>query len=126
MGVGQSCEAAASGAVIAGRNKASCMSDERDAQDQLAKDWSRYAPVDKTQCVGMNTTGGPPSYVELLSCLEIMRDATTIHKGELMDPLLQGGELNTNTLVPTDLNEAGLYTGDGKKVQREHKRKHRK
>jgi hypothetical protein len=122
LNVGQSCEAAARGAVAAGRNKEACMSDERDAQGQITKDWSQHAPVDKTQCVGMNRTGGPSSYVELLSCLEIMRDARIIHKGVLMDPLLNGGELKTKTLMPTDL---GLYTGDSKKVQRERKRNHR-
>jgi hypothetical protein len=32
----------------------------------------------------MTTTGGPASYVELLSCLEILRDAKNI---EAFDPL---------------------------------------
>ena len=32
----------------------------------------------------MTTTGGPASYVELLSCLEILRDAKSI---EATDPL---------------------------------------
>jgi hypothetical protein len=125
LSVGQSCEAAASGAVSLSRDKAACMSDERAAQDQIIKDWSQYPPVEKTQCIGMNRTGGPSSYVELLSCLEILRDARIIHKGLLMDPLLRGGELNTGTLTPTDLNQGSLYTGDGKAVQRKHKRTHK-
>jgi hypothetical protein len=30
----------------------------------------------------MVTTGGPPSFVELLSCLEVMRDAAAIHQND--------------------------------------------
>jgi len=45
--------------------------------------WSKYDPADKTQCVGNVKTGGPASYVELLSCLEIMRDAKAIRQGDV-------------------------------------------
>ena len=126
LNVGPSCQAAARGAISAGRNKDACMADERDSQDQVKKIWSQYAPADKTQCLGMNRTGGPSSYVELLSCLEIMRDAKIIRKEQLLaDPLLDKGKLNTRTLLPTDLAEGNLYTGGGKKVHRGHKRNHR-
>jgi hypothetical protein len=82
--VGTSCEAAGRGAVVLGRNKEACMADETTAQDTLKQNWAKYAANDKTQCVGMTKTGGPASYVELLSCLEIMRDARQIQNA---DPL---------------------------------------
>jgi hypothetical protein len=41
----------------------------------------------------MTTTGGPASYVELLSCLEILRDAKII---EADDPLA-GGDVESGT-----------------------------
>jgi hypothetical protein len=82
--VGPSCEAAGRGAVVLGRNKEACLADETTAQDTLRQNWSKYAAGDKTLCVGMAKTGGPASYVELLSCLEINRDARNIHNG---DPL---------------------------------------
>jgi hypothetical protein len=47
-------------------------------------DWSKYAANDKTQCFGMTKTGGPADCAELLSCLEIMRDAREIQNA---DPL---------------------------------------
>jgi hypothetical protein len=72
LDVGPSCDAAASYAGLVGRDKAACMGDENDALDALKKNWSQYSPTDKTDCVGMVKTGGPPSYVELLSCLEMM------------------------------------------------------
>jgi hypothetical protein len=77
-----SCEAAARGAISAGRDKDACLSDEHTAESTLAQSWSKYDAADKTQCIGNVKTGGPASYVELLSCLEIMRDAKTIRAGE--------------------------------------------
>jgi hypothetical protein len=84
-----SCNAAARGAVSAGRDREACLADERTAENSLAQNWSRYNAADKTQCVGNVKTGGPASYVELLSCLEIMRDAKSIREG---DPLTPSGQ----------------------------------
>jgi hypothetical protein len=67
-----------------GRNKEACLADETAAQDTLKQNWSKYSASDKNECVGMVTTGGPPSYVELLSCVEILRDARNIRNA---DPL---------------------------------------
>ena len=75
LNVRPSCEAAAAGSVIEGRNTKACLDDERGAQDQITQNWSKYSPTDKTQCIGMVNTGGPPSYVELLACLDIMKDS---------------------------------------------------
>jgi hypothetical protein len=69
------CNAAAQYSISAGRDKDACLGDERAAESTLAQNWSKYSAADKTQCIGTVTTGGPPSYVELLSCLEVMRDA---------------------------------------------------
>jgi len=86
LNVSPSCDAAARGAISAGRDKEACLLDERAAQDVLAQNWSKYDAADKTQCVGNVKTGGPASYVELLSCLEIMRDAKAIRQGDLLAP----------------------------------------
>lgn len=89
-----SCEAAGRGAVVLGRNKEACLADETAAQDTLKQNWAKYAANDKTQCVGMTKTGGPASYVELLSCLEIMRDARQIQNA---DPLESDNATAANT-----------------------------
>ena len=86
LNVAPSCDAAARGAISAGRDKEACLVDERTAEGVLAQNWSKYNAADKTQCVGNVKTGGPASYVELLSCLEIMRDAKAIRES---DPLMQ-------------------------------------
>jgi hypothetical protein len=79
LNIGSSCDAAAKGAVSAGRDKEACLGDELDAQEMLARNWAEYSRAHKTQCVAMTTQGGP-SYVELISCLDIMRDADAIRK----------------------------------------------
>ena len=86
LNVTPSCEAAARGAISAGRDREACLVDERTAESVLAQNWSKYNAADKTQCVGNVKTGGPASYVELLSCIEIMRDAKAIREGELLGP----------------------------------------
>ncbi|MBO0753557.1 MAG: hypothetical protein J2P53_15665 [Bradyrhizobiaceae bacterium] len=53
-----------------------CMDDERVARASLVKGWQSFPLAQRTLCLGMNLTGGPPSYVELLTCLEVMRDAS--------------------------------------------------
>jgi hypothetical protein len=69
------CDAAARFSILVGRDKEACREDEHTAESTLAQNWSKYNAVDKTQCIGNVKTGGPASFVELLSCLEIMRDA---------------------------------------------------
>jgi hypothetical protein len=78
LNVEPSCRAAAQAAIMAGRDLTTCMQDERAARDQLFADWSRYPAADKLTCTQLNSTGGPQSYVELLSCLELTFDARKI------------------------------------------------
>lgn len=75
LDVSASCNSAARGSAVVGTGRQACLNDERTAKDALAKEWSNFSPLAKAQCIGMNKTGGPPSYVELLVCLEMMRDA---------------------------------------------------
>jgi hypothetical protein len=83
--VGPSCEAAGRGAIVLGRNKEACLADETTAQDSLNQNWSKYVASDKSDCLGMVTTGGPASYVELLSCVEILRDARSIRNADALE-----------------------------------------
>jgi hypothetical protein len=74
LNVEPSCRAAGDEFMILGRTTESCLNDENSARDDLVKSWSTYSAADKSQCLPMVSTGGPPSYVELLSCLEMSRD----------------------------------------------------
>ena len=85
LNVDSSCEAAGMGSVVLGRDKKACLGDETTAQDTLRQNWSKYAAADKSECIGMVTTGGPASYVELLSCVEILRDARNIRNTDALE-----------------------------------------
>jgi hypothetical protein len=49
-----------------------CIHDEQAARDQLQAQWSQFAPSDRAMCTSNETDvpGAPPSYVDLLTCLQ--------------------------------------------------------
>jgi hypothetical protein len=51
-----------------------CAADEAAARDQLQPLWVQSNAADKTTCVKATSADGSPSYVELLTCLEMARD----------------------------------------------------
>lgn len=52
-----------------------CAKDEKQARDQVQREWSQFAPRAKALCSAEAGAGGATSYVELLTCLEMERDA---------------------------------------------------
>ena len=54
---------------------AECVKSEQAMRERLAKQWSTFASADKANCVGEETSGPLPSYTDLISCLEMARDA---------------------------------------------------
>ena len=52
-----------------------CSRDEAGALEQLKADWLQFAGADKQSCLSSATIGGFASYVDLLTCLEMARDA---------------------------------------------------
>ena len=83
--VERSCNAAGAAGLGMGRTADSCMNDEKAAREDLVKTWSTFSADDKSHCLSMVTTGGSPSYVELLSCLEMSRDAKKIAQGRKLE-----------------------------------------
>jgi hypothetical protein len=58
-----------------------CMRDEQKARDQLAAEWGQFSAADRTNCVQPAVDiSGVRSYVELLTCLQIARDARKLPK----------------------------------------------
>jgi hypothetical protein len=60
---------------------ASCLADEQRARETLAREWAQFAPESRTTCV--QTEAGIPgvrSYVELLTCLQLAKDAKNLPK----------------------------------------------
>jgi hypothetical protein len=60
---------------VPGRDSTSCQRDEQDARSKLEQDWSQYGAAQRSECDSLVTTGGAPSYVELLTCLEMAKQA---------------------------------------------------
>lgn len=74
--VAPSCRAAVT--VMPGSFEA-CMKDEQRARAQLAASWDTFGGPTRDNCVQTeNNTGGPPSYVELLTCLQMAQDAKNL------------------------------------------------
>jgi hypothetical protein len=69
----QSCRAAAQAAVMPNRNENACLQDEKAAKQKLADEWKEFTPAQKSHCVQLSSTGGFPSYVELLTCVEMSK-----------------------------------------------------
>lgn len=57
-----------------------CMRSENTARDKLKTEWTQFTPATRERCTAASTMGGMPSYVELLTCLEMDRDARQLEQ----------------------------------------------
>jgi hypothetical protein len=59
-----------------------CVDDEQKAKDELETQWSGFANSDRIMCTGSTTNDSstPPSYVELLTCLQDQQLARKLPK----------------------------------------------
>ncbi len=80
LDVAQSCREAQA---IAGEDNnltyKGCMHDERNAEAQLARSWTKFKAVDRQNCLGQ-AIAPLPSYVEILTCLEMYDEASTLYR----------------------------------------------
>jgi hypothetical protein len=80
LNVAPSCRAAA---VIrhGGGDLNACLQAERRARATLDKQWRTFSRAERTRCDTLATLGGPPSYVELLTCLQMAKSAENLRGG---------------------------------------------
>ena len=72
LNIGPTCAGAdLSGTARSGR----CEEVELDARNTLDVEWSNFPAADRHDCLALTHLGGYPSYVQVLTCLEIARDA---------------------------------------------------
>src|SRR2546423_10822421 len=57
-----------------------CMEDEQTARADLERKWSGFTDGDRGHCIREASAGGSPSYVDLLTCLELAREARQLEK----------------------------------------------
>lgn len=59
-----------------------CLSSEHAARDKLRSEWKDFTATQRRRCDTTATMGGEPSYVELLTCLEMTKQADELHNGQ--------------------------------------------
>ena len=52
-----------------------CMKGQQDDRQAMIDQWSTFSAEDRRHCVAEATMGGVSSYTDLVSCLEMSRDA---------------------------------------------------
>jgi hypothetical protein len=75
LDVAPGCRAAAAAAVGEARDDHACRQDEHRARHKLKQSWDDYSAAQRRRCSSLARMGGAPSYVELLTCLEIAKAA---------------------------------------------------
>jgi hypothetical protein len=76
------CQAGADSGVALQPNIDGCMATEQQARSTLVAQWQSFPPKAKAECVALTSMGGPPSYVEVLTCLEMERDVRAMRSSE--------------------------------------------
>jgi hypothetical protein len=82
-----------------------CSQDEAAALSDLKTLWAQFNGADHKTCVASTTTGGFASYVELLTCLEMTRDAAGTN-GSPTEPRTK------STSQPTQADPPGVTVGE--------------
>jgi len=73
--VERTCRPAARAGTLPGRDAPACQRDENDARSKLGNDWTQYSSTQRANCTSPVELGSAPSYVELLTCLEMAKQA---------------------------------------------------
>lgn len=68
-----------------------CLGKERDAREQLTRQWKNFTAEHRASCIRSTSAGGTPSYVELLTCLEIAEEARKLPDEPLRSTTGLGG-----------------------------------
>jgi len=74
----KSCRATEDAALSLGRSVEACISSEEAAREKLQERWAEFPGAKRTECVGVSRIGGLPSYIEVLTCLELAQDLERI------------------------------------------------
>jgi hypothetical protein len=64
-----------------------CLKTENEAREALVQQWSRFPAGDRSLCTQTASMGGAASYVQLLTCLELRRDAAAERAKSKVDAL---------------------------------------
>jgi hypothetical protein len=85
LNVAPGCRAASSVAIGERRDTNACLHDEQQARDKLKGQWGTFKEDERARCLRLTQTGGPASYVELLTCLQMAKAAESIPDDAALD-----------------------------------------
>jgi hypothetical protein len=75
LNVDPTCRGTETTAAGFGRGEDVCRRTELTARDELTKHWSEFPVADRSRCVRLATMTDLTSYVQILTCLEMAREA---------------------------------------------------
>jgi hypothetical protein len=78
LNVEPTCQGTETTAAGFGRGPDVCRRAELEARDKLAKQWADFPAPDRRRCIQLATMTNIPSYVQVLTCLEMAREARTL------------------------------------------------
>lgn len=90
----KSCKTTEDTALSLGRSVESCISSEEAAREQLENRWAEFPGAKRVECVGVSKIGGIPSYIEVLTCLELAQDLERIRSAPAETTGFGGGRNN--------------------------------
>jgi len=75
--IARSCklDVAATAGLSVDQSLKSCIRDEQKARQQLGSQWSKFTASSRASCSANESVGGTPSYVSLLTCLQMSQGA---------------------------------------------------
>lgn len=71
LNIARTCQSAASAGVSDNASQEGCLRSERASHDEVKRRWNEFTPAAKRQCEKQFEAGGFPSYVEMVTCLEL-------------------------------------------------------
>jgi len=66
-----------------------CVRKEQETRRKLVESWSQFKPAQRAQCVQLTRLGVTGTYTELMTCLEMARDAEALRNPSA--PVTTGG-----------------------------------
>ena len=76
--VAASCKAVAAFGLAESQGPEVCIRDENTAHAELVQKWNSFPAVERGRCVNETMIGGNPSYVEILTCLQMTQEADAL------------------------------------------------
>lgn len=78
INVAASCKEVGGFGLALGQDPEHCIDDENRARAELEKKWTVYPAAERSRCVS-ETMIGSPSYVDILTCLEMTKEADALN-----------------------------------------------